>query len=96
MDPERPKRLRAGQLGWTVLVSRRIDYPDGKRAEEKREVVYNPRPELLRVHPCTIPEGAPGHTGEPCPEPENLERQEELSDGVYYETTPTIYDEEEG
>ncbi len=96
MDPEKPKRLRAGQLGWTVLVSRKVKYPDGHVEEEKREVVYNSRPELIRVHPCTIPEGAEGHTGEDCPEPdEHEEVEEELSDGVYYETVP-VYDEEEG
>ncbi len=95
MDPEKPKRLRAGQLGWTVLVSRRIKYGDGRVEQEKREVVYNPRSELMRVHPCTIPEGEPGHTGEDCPEPEELdEHEEELSEDKYYETV--FYDEEEG
>lgn len=86
MPPEKSKRVRAGQLGWTVLVSRTVKYADGSKKEEKREVVYNPRPELVRVHPCQIPEGEEGHTGEECPEPEREEREEVLSDDVYYDT----------
>ncbi len=86
MPPEKMKRLVAGQLGWKVLVSRKVRFPNGKVKEEKREVVYNPRPELLRVHPCVIPEGEKGHTGEECPEPEIIEEEEELSEDVYYET----------
>jgi len=84
-------------MGWSLVVSRKIKYPDGRVDQEKREVVYNPRAELLRVHPCTIPEGEKGHTGESCPEPPDEEREEqdeELSDDVYYETAE--YDEEGG
>lgn len=86
MAPEKVKRLRAGQLGWTVLVSRKVKYPDGTEKFEKREVVYNPRPELLRVHPCMIPEGEEGHTGDECPEIEIEEEEEELSEDAYFET----------
>lgn len=86
MAPEKVKRLRAGQLGWTVLVSRKVKYADGTEKFEKREVVYNPRPELLRVHPCMIPEGEEGHTGEECPEIEIEEEEEELSEDAYFET----------
>lgn len=87
MKPEESKRVRAGQLGWTVLVSRTVKYPDGQKKVESREVVYNPRPELVRVHSCKIPEGEEGHTGDECPEPEREEREEELSEDTYYETT---------
>ncbi len=87
MEPGEVRRLRAGQLGWTVLVSREITYLDGTNKTEKREVKYSPYAELLRVHPCQIPKGHPGHTGEECPEITLEEREEELSDDVYYETT---------
>lgn len=96
MDPEKPERVRAGQMGWTVVVSRKIQNADGSIAQERREVVYKPRAELLRIHPCMIPEGEKGHTGDACPEPEELERderEEELSSDVYYETK-VEYDEE--
>ncbi len=89
MDPEESKRLRAGQLGWTLLVSRIVTLKDGTKKEESREVLYNPRPELLRVHPCMIPQGEKGHTGDDCPEPEEEpreEEEEELSDDEFYET----------
>lgn len=95
MDPEKSKRRRAGQDGWTINVSRVIRFPDGTERKEQRDVVYKQRPQLLRVHPCMIPEGAKGHTGEECPEPEREEREEELSEDEYYETVPVL-DEEEG
>lgn len=88
MPPEKVKRLRAGQLGWSVVVSRKVKFSDGTEKVEKREVVYKPRPELLRVHPCQIPEGEEGHTGEECPEPDEEieEEEEELADDGYFET----------
>ncbi len=88
MDPEKQKRLRAGQTGWSLVVSRTIVFPDKSEKKEQREVVYNPRPELIRTHPCNIPEGEKGHTGEKCPEPERDEREEVLSEDEYFETVP--------
>ncbi len=70
LEPGERKRVRAGQLGWTVLVSRTIRYSEGRKKTEKREVVYQPRPEVIRLHPCEIPEGEDGYTGEICPVPE--------------------------
>ncbi len=89
MDPEKQKRLRAGQTGWSLVVSRTIVFPDKSEKKEQREVVYNPRPELIRTHPCNIPEGEKGHTGEKCPEPERDEREEVLSEDEYFETVRT-------
>lgn len=86
LDPSEQKRLRAGQLGWTVRVSRTVTKRDGSERTEAREVVYRPRPELLVVHPCVIPKGEPGHTGEECPEPAREEQEEELSEEEYFET----------
>lgn len=86
MDPGEAKRVRAGQLGWSVRVSRTVKKKDGSQKTEAREVVYRPRAELLRVHPCIIPKGEPGHTGEECPEPPHEEREEDLSEDEYFET----------
>jgi vancomycin resistance protein YoaR len=77
MDHEQPRRLRAGQSGWTVLVSREVKFPDGRMRKQQREVVYQPRAELVRAHPCIIPEGHEDYTGEACPEPEESEELEE-------------------
>ena len=64
------KVKEAGALGWTVVVAREITFTDGTKREEKRRVVYNPRVRRVEVHPCRIPEGEEGYTGEECPEPE--------------------------
>lgn len=76
MDHERPRRLEAGQMGWTVTVSRTIAFKDGSKSVQTRKVVYQPRAQLLKVHPCTLPEEAEEYTGEPCPEPEEPEESE--------------------
>jgi vancomycin resistance protein YoaR len=69
LDPEREKVKERGQVGWTVVVSRVIEFADGTSRTDERKVIYQPRVRRLRVHPCRIPEGEKGHTGEPCPEP---------------------------
>ena len=71
LDPEDEKVQYSGQLGWSVSVSRVVTFADGKKKEEKRKVVYQPRARIVEVHPCKIPEGEEGHTGEECPEPED-------------------------
>lgn len=99
LNPEESKRLRAGQMGWKVQVWRTIKYPDGHTAEEKREVVYQPRAEIVAVHSCKIPEGDKAYTGERCPAPDEIkavDREEELSDDVYFETSQLGYEEEGG
>lgn len=83
LDPEKSKRLTAGQVGWSVIATRVIHYPDGRSVEQSRRVTYNPRPEVVEVHPCKIPKGHRGYTGEPCPlppEPEEPEDEEAAPD----------------
>jgi hypothetical protein len=63
----------AGMVGWSVIVGRVRTFPDGTTKEERRKVTYRPRVRRVEVHPCRIPEGEPGHTGERCPEPEDVE-----------------------
>jgi vancomycin resistance protein YoaR len=74
-DPERPpddeKVKEAGQIGWTVFVTRDIEFANGQKRQDRRKVVYKPRVRRVFVHPCKIPEGEPGHTGDKCPEPED-------------------------
>lgn len=59
-----------GMIGWSVIVSRTVTFADGTKKDEKRKVTYKPKPRRVDVHPCRIPKGEPGATGEPCPEPE--------------------------
>ena len=77
LEPDEEKVKARGKPGWSVLVSRTITYPDGHDKKEGRKVTYNPRIRKLRVHPCRIPEGEDGYTGERCPEPEEGEEEGE-------------------
>ena len=70
LEADEEKTREGGMIGWTVTVKRTLTYPDGKLKEEKRKVTYRPRARRVEVHPCRIPAGEPGHTGERCPVPE--------------------------
>lgn len=71
--PDESKVKEGGSVGWSVTVTRLITFPDATTKEERRKVTYKPRVRRVEVHPCRIPEGEPGHTGEKCPEPEEEE-----------------------
>jgi vancomycin resistance protein YoaR len=64
------KTREGGMIGWTVVVKRTLTFADGSSKEERRKVTYKPRARRVEVHPCKIPEGEPGHTGERCPKPD--------------------------
>ncbi len=66
-DPEEPKTLDRGAQGWSVTVTRTITYPDGREDEQKWVVRYRSQPQIIEAHPCMIPKGADGYTGEECP-----------------------------
>lgn len=44
-----------GRVGWTVLVTRNIEYPDGHVDKQEWRVRYRPQPREVEVHPCMIP-----------------------------------------
>lgn len=79
LEPDREKVKEPGMIGWSVIVGRVLTFPDGRTKEERRKVTYRPRVRRVEVHPCRIPEGEPGHTGERCPEPEDVELESEPS-----------------
>ncbi len=70
LDADKEKPREGGEIGWSVIVKRTLIFPDGKIKEERRKVTYKPRARRVEVHPCKIPEGEPGHTGERCPKPD--------------------------
>lgn len=70
LDADQEKTREGGMIGWTVTVKRTLTFADGKIKEERRKVTYKPRARRVEVHPCRIPAGEPGHTGERCPKPE--------------------------
>jgi vancomycin resistance protein YoaR len=77
VSPDTEKVKEPGSIGWSVIVSRHLTFPDGTKKEEKRRVTYKSRPRRIELHPCRIPEGEKGYTGQPCPIPENEESSEE-------------------
>ena len=76
VPPDEEKIKEPGSIGWSVIVSRILTFPDGTKKEEKRRVTYKARPKRVEVHPCRIPKGEKGYTGEHCPEPEHVEELE--------------------
>lgn len=73
VPPDEEKVKEPGSVGWSVVVSRELTFPDGTKKEERRKVTYRPRPRRIEIHPCRIPKGEKGYTGERCPEPEDVE-----------------------
>jgi vancomycin resistance protein YoaR len=78
LDADEEKTREGGMIGWTVTVKRILTFADGNSKEERRKVTYRPRARRVEVHPCRIPAGEPGHTGERCPVPE----KDDNSDGA--------------
>ena len=70
LDADEEKTREGGMIGWTVTVTRTLTFGDGKLKKERRKVTYKPRARRVEVHPCRVPAGEPGHTGERCPVPE--------------------------
>jgi hypothetical protein len=77
VPPDEEKVKEGGMIGWSVIASRTVIFADGTKKEEKRKVTYKPKPRRVEVHPCKIPKGEPGATGERCPEPEPEPASEE-------------------
>ena len=73
VPPDKEKVKEPGSIGWSVIVSRIVTFADGTKKEEKRRVTYKARPRRIELHPCRIPEGEKGYTGERCPIPESTE-----------------------
>jgi vancomycin resistance protein YoaR len=71
LEPDDEDVKEGGSVGWSVIVSRVLTLPDGTKREERRKVTYNAKVRRVEVHPCRIPEGEPGYTGEKCPVPED-------------------------
>jgi vancomycin resistance protein YoaR len=75
VTPDEEHVKEPGSIGWSVIVSRVITFPDGTEKQERRRVTYKARPRRVEVHPCRIPEGERGYTGQPCPIPASSDAQ---------------------
>lgn len=67
VDPGDPVTESSGLQGWSAQVTRFMEMPDGEVIEQTWTWSYTMLPIKLRTHPCDIPEGEEGHTGEECP-----------------------------
>ena len=76
LEADEEKTRDGGMIGWSVTVKRILTYADGKTKEERRKVTYKPKARRVEVHPCRIPVGEPGHTGERCPVPEKEDAED--------------------
>lgn len=72
-EPDDPKTKDHGSHGFSVITTRTITLLDGSKRDEKRTVKYTGKPRLIEVHPCEIPKGEKGYTGEKCPKKEVIE-----------------------
>jgi vancomycin resistance protein YoaR len=73
LAPDQTRVRFSGAIGWSVNVTRTVTFPDLHKKEEGRKVTYNPRARRVETHPCRIPEGDPGYTGEKCPKVEGVD-----------------------
>jgi len=77
---DREEVRQSGKIGWAVDAIRHVDFADGTAKDERRKVIYKAESRILAVHPCRIPEGEPGHTGEACPLPDEEKNDAEQND----------------
>ncbi len=75
LDPEKSKTKEGGRIGWSVYATRTVVFADGKRRDDKRKVTYKAKVRRMEVHPCKIPRGELGYTGERCPKSEPGEHE---------------------
>jgi vancomycin resistance protein YoaR len=83
VDDERT--VQSGREGWSVTVRRTITIGDGAPTEDSWTVVYRPRPKIIEVHPCNMPD-----TDEECPEPTTTTTTTTTDSTVPPETTTSV------
>jgi vancomycin resistance protein YoaR len=76
-EPDDSKVKDHGSHGFSVITKRVITELDGTSRTERRTVKYTGKPRLIETHPCNIPKGEKGHTGERCPKVEEDEPKQE-------------------
>lgn len=69
MPWDEENEVRQGANGWSVKVTRFLDFTNGSTTTQDWTVRYRPWPREVEVHPCLLPEDSEEYTGEECPEP---------------------------
>ncbi len=72
--------VQEGRSGWSVKVTRQVDYADRPSSSQEWTVHYSPLPRHLEVHPCLLPENSEDYTGEQCPVKPDAEREDRAPD----------------
>lgn len=67
IEPGTSETTQSGLDGWSVTVTRVLTQPDGTTTSQEWVARYRSRPVIIEVHPCDIPKGQDGYTGNPCP-----------------------------
>lgn len=67
LEPGTSETTESGLDGWSVTVTRTLTNPDGTTKTQEWVARYRSRPIIIEVHPCNVPKGNDGYTGEPCP-----------------------------
>ena len=92
--------VQEGANGWSVKVTRQLDFTDGSTTSQAWNVRYRPWPRQVEVHPCLLPEEHEEYTGDECPvNPDApLEPVTDEPDGttVPAEDTPDAGDDTDG
>ncbi len=67
IEPETSDTIQNGLDGWSVTITRILTNPDGTTTSQEWVARYRSRPIIIEVHPCNVPKGNDGYTGQPCP-----------------------------
>ena len=85
--------VQEGANGWSVKVTRQLDFTNGSITTQEWIARYRPWPRQLEVHPCLLPEEHEEYTGEECPV--NPDPPPEPADDQPGDTTPPTDDSDD-
>lgn len=90
LEPGTTNTLQSGRDGWSVTITRTKTWSDGSTETETWVARYRSQPLMVEVHPCEVPQGEDGYTGEPCPTTTTSTTVDETSSTTSSTTTTTI------
>ncbi|MCY4371875.1 MAG: VanW family protein [bacterium] len=67
MPWDEENEVQRGANGWSVKVTRTLEFTNGSTTSQDWVVRYRPWPREVEVHPCLLPEDSDDYTGEECP-----------------------------
>ena len=67
LEPGTTETIQSGREGWSVTIVRIMTSPDGTENTQEWVARYRSQPHIIEIHPCEVPSGNEGYTGQPCP-----------------------------